>query len=118
MGLASRRLVFPLVRYNRRSPMRQTQPEPLTTLVSELVISRGRPLPLGATPFLDGINFSIFSRDANAVSLLLYRPGENHPFAEVPFDIRFNRTGEIWHAFIRGVTPGTRYGYVMDRQPH
>jgi isoamylase len=32
----------------------------------------GKPFPLGATPGPDGVNFSIWSRDATAVELLLF----------------------------------------------
>jgi glycogen operon protein len=83
----------------------------------KLEISRGSPLPLGATLVRDGINFAIFSRHATAVTLLLFAGGERAPSCKIPLDIRFNRTGEIWHAFVKGVDPGVRYGYHMDQRP-
>ena len=78
-------------------------------------VTRGSPLPLGATQIRNGINFAIFSRHATSVTLALFHPDREEPFQEVAFDARFNRTGDIWHAFIEGVAPGVRYAYRMDR---
>ncbi len=96
--------------------MLRIEEEPEAVACSELEISRGAPLPLGATAIRDGINFAVFSRDATSVTLVLFRPHQQKPFREVSFDIRFNRTGHIWHAFIKGLDPGIRYGYRMDRE--
>ncbi|RKX23062.1 MAG: glycogen debranching enzyme GlgX [Candidatus Zixiibacteriota bacterium] len=81
-------------------------------------ISRGGPLPLGATPKRGGINFAVYSKNATSVSLVLFIPGGKEPIAEFPFDPRFNRTGDIWHAFIRGLEDNIEYGYRVDRQPN
>ncbi len=81
-------------------------------------VSRGAPLPLGATIVRDGVNFAVFSRHATIATLVLFHPGEQHPFAEIELDVRFNRTGDIWHAFVPGLDPGIRYGYRMDRKPN
>ncbi len=75
------------------------------------------PLPLGATPLRDGINFAIFSRHATWVSLVLFEPGGDQPVFEIALDPRFNRTGDIWHAFVKGLDPGIHYSYRMDRIP-
>ena len=85
---------------------------------SHIRVSRGTPLPLGATLVRDGINFAIFSRHATTVTLVLFNAGEHRPFSEIDLDIRFNRTGDIWHAFVLGLDPGVRYGYRMDRKPN
>jgi glycogen operon protein len=87
-------------------------------LPTGISLDRGSPLPLGATAVRDGINFAIFSRDATSAVLVLYREGESQPFVEVPYDARFNRTGDIWHGLVRGLDPGFRYGYRFDRQPN
>ena len=84
---------------------------------SQIRVSRGSPLPLGATLVRDGINFAIFSRHATTVTLVLFHAGQQRPFFEIGFDVRFNRTGDIWHAFVLGLDPGVRYGYRMDRKP-
>ncbi|MBV8819982.1 MAG: glycogen debranching enzyme, partial [Acidobacteriaceae bacterium] len=74
-------------------------------------LGRGTPLPLGATPIRDGINFAIFSRHSTEAVLVISHRGEDAPVLEVPLDYRFNRTGDIWHTLVRGLDPGFRYGY-------
>ncbi len=75
----------------------------------------GRPLPLGAVPGPDGIQFSIFSRHATAVSLLLFEaPEDAEPYSEIPFDPQTNRTGDLWHLFVQGLGAGTYYLYRVD----
>ena len=78
-------------------------------------VSRGSPLPLGATLVRDGVNFAIFSRNARSVTLALFDGDDDFPSCEIPLDIRFNRTGNVWHCFVKGLEPGVRYGYRMDR---
>ena len=85
---------------------------------SDIAILRGHPLPLGATVQPDGINFAIASRYATAVTLLLFLPGTLEPLLEVPLDARFHRTGEVWHAFLKGLEPGIQYAYRMDWEEH
>jgi isoamylase len=76
-------------------------------------IARGQPLPLGATSVRGGINFSVYSKHASSVSLVLFAPGQLNPLAEFPLDARYNKTGDIWHALVRGLDPGIEYGYRM-----
>ncbi len=79
-------------------------------------ISRGHPLPLGSSQMRGGINFSVYSKNATSVTLVLYIPGDTKSIAEFPFDPRFNRTGDIWHAFIQGLEQDIEYGYRVDQQ--
>lgn len=79
-------------------------------------ISRGGPLPLGAYQKRAGINFAVYSKNATSVVLVLFIPGDKKPIAEFPLDPRFNRTGDIWHAFIRGLECDIEYGYRVDQQ--
>ena len=85
---------------------------------SEIVILRGYPLPLGATVHPDGVNFAVASRYATAVTLLVFLPGTLEPLLEVALDGRFHRTGEVWHAFLKGLDPGIPYAFRMDRVPN
>jgi len=55
----------------------------------------GRALPYGATLVPRGVNFSVFSSRAEAVSVVLFRRGEATPFAELPFPDEF-RIGGVW----------------------
>ena len=81
-------------------------------------IRRGQPLPLGATLKPNGVNFSVFSRNATLVTLLIVLPDKAHSRLEFPLDSRFNRTGDIWHAFVAGVDRGIEYGYRVERSPN
>lgn len=81
-------------------------------------VSRGTPLPFGATFLRSGINFSIFSRHATDVILVLFRPGDPEPALELPLDPRRHRTGDVWHATVEGLRPNVEYGYRMKRHPN
>ncbi len=75
----------------------------------------GYPLPLGATLEKNGAQFSIFSRNAGNVVLVLFESTEpGSPSEEVPFDPDINRTGDIWHIWIEGIREGQLYGYRLD----
>lgn len=86
-------------------------------LAAEVELCRGSPVPLGATVRPDGVNFAVASRYAASVTLLIFSPGEQNAMVEFPLDGRFHRTGEVWHAFLKGLDPGIRYAYRMDRIP-
>jgi glycogen operon protein len=87
-------------------------------LAADVELCRGSPVPLGATVRPDGVNFAVASRYATSVTLLLCIPGEQNAVAELPLDGRFHRTGEVWHAFLKGLDPGIQYAYRMDRVPN
>src|SRR5213592_1215730 len=66
----------------------------------------GRSSPLGATVVDGGVNFSLFSRTATGVELLLFeREDDATPFGVVRFDPAANRTYHYWHVFVPGVRP-------------
>ncbi|HUL02272.1 MAG TPA: hypothetical protein VLV16_03450, partial [Gemmatimonadales bacterium] len=72
----------------------------------------GRSSPLGATIFPDGVNFSVFSRNATGVELVLFdREDDPRPALVIPLDPVVNRTYHYWHVFVPGVPPGQLYGY-------
>ncbi len=68
----------------------------------------------------DGINFSIFSKDATEVSLLLFRNDkEKTPFLRISLDASQHRTGEIWHIHVAGISADDlHYLFNMDRIPN
>jgi isoamylase len=74
--------------------------------------STGRSHPLGATSLPDGVNFSVYSRHASAVELLLFdREDDSRPARVIPIDPAVNRTYHYWHVFVQGVRSGQLYGY-------
>jgi glycogen operon protein len=70
------------------------------------------PSPLGATVRPHGVNFSLFSRSATGVELLLFdRDDDARPARVIRIDPAANRTYFYWHAFLPGVREGQLYGY-------
>ena len=75
----------------------------------------GKALPLGATPCDRGVNFAVFSRNATALSLIVFESaGSESPCREIKLDKKINRTGDIWHCFIPGLKAGACYLYRAD----
>ncbi len=73
------------------------------------------PVPYGARVVDQGVHFSIFSRHATRVWLLLF----NHAEDEVPveeFELRpdRNRLGDLWHLHVPTARRGQSYVYRMD----
>jgi glycogen operon protein len=74
----------------------------------------GRPLPFGATPVPGGVNFSVYSNNATAVTLVLFRRGQREPTAELPFPAPF-RIGGVYAMTVFGLdTETTEYGYRVS----
>jgi glycogen operon protein len=72
----------------------------------------GDSFPLGASLSNGGANFSLFSRNAEAVELLCFdREDDARPSRTVTLDPVANRTYYYWHAFVPGLGPGQLYGY-------
>ena len=75
-------------------------------------MDEGTSYPLGATVYPDGVNFSVFSKDADTVDLLLFdRVDAPKPFRVIILDPRQNRTYHYWHVFVPNVKSGQIYGY-------
>ncbi|MFO0806557.1 MAG: glycogen debranching protein GlgX [Gemmataceae bacterium] len=78
------------------------------TISSEL----GQPAPLGATVVDGGTNFSLYSRTATGVELVLFdREDAPAPSRTIALDPARNRTYHYWHAFVPGVKAGQMYAY-------
>jgi glycogen operon protein len=74
------------------------------------IISPGRFHPLGATVQPEGVNFSIFSQNAEEVFLLLFDQPDGDPTDIIRMDIR---TKWVWHCFVPGLKEGQLYGYKV-----
>jgi glycogen operon protein len=75
----------------------------------------GVPLPLGAHQRGDGVNFALFSRHATRVRLELFdHPEDQAPTKIIALDPAHHRTGDVWHAWIKGLQPGQLYGYQVE----
>jgi isoamylase len=85
---------------------------PREPALASRVEGEGRSSPLGATILPGGVNFSIFSRDASRVELLLFdRKDDARPARVIHIDPESNRTYHYWHVFVPGVQPGQLYAY-------
>ncbi|MCY3487986.1 MAG: glycogen debranching enzyme GlgX, partial [Bacteroidetes bacterium] len=62
---------------------------------------------LGAYLDQNGVNFSIFSANADRVELVLL--DEEHSL-ERTIDVN-GRTGDVWHVYVPGIQAGQRYAY-------
>ncbi|MER2490845.1 glycogen debranching protein GlgX [Catenovulum sediminis] len=73
-----------------------------------LKVLPGRPYPLGASWDGKGVNFALFSENADYVELCLFDASgkkETHKFKLA------EKTDQVWHAYIPQLKPGQLYGY-------
>src|ERR1700746_52895 len=74
--------------------------------------SVGRSAPLGATVSSDGVNFSLYSRDASGIELLFFdHEDDGCPSHVIRLDPTTNRSYHYWHVFVPGLRVGQLYGY-------
>jgi isoamylase len=62
--------------------------------------------PLGATADDNGTNFALFSEHAESVTLCLFDDAGTE--TRIPLT---DSTNHVWHGYLPGVRPGTRYGF-------
>lgn len=98
--------------------MRPAQRE-LSTYIAELSERAdtrvGSPVPLGAVERGGGVNFALFSRNATHVRLELFdRPERAAPVRVIDLDPARNRTGDVWHVWLKGIGSGQFYAYRVD----
>jgi len=78
-------------------------------------VGEGSSSPLGATPSAAGVNFSVFSRHATGVQLLLFNGVDDANAARVVrLDPSVNRTYYYWHVFVPGIRSGQLYAYRVE----
>ena len=74
----------------------------------------GQSAPLGSRVCHGGVNFSLFSREASSVELLLFdREDDARAARVISLDPAINRTYHYWHMFVPGVQSGQIYGYCV-----
>ena len=75
----------------------------------------GNPYILGSTVDDKGCNFAIFSKNATSIKLLLFEDERsNKPKYIIDFNIKLNKTGDIWHIYVYNIGLGFFYGYSID----
>jgi len=79
----------------------------------------GRSAPLGVTIQPGGVNFSLHSKNASRVELLLFdREDDVRPTRVIPLDFPTHRTYHYWHVFVPGLQAGQLYGYQVHGPFH
>ena len=79
------------------------------------MLTTGNSSPIGATVVNGGVNFSLYSRHATGVELLLFDKSEDaKPARVIGLDPSSNRTYHYWHLFVPGLQPGHIYGYRVQ----
>jgi len=85
------------------------------TSAGALRVLPGEPYPAGASLAPGGVNFSVFSRNATAVSLVLYAAaGDATPLQVIELDPVHNRTFFFWHVHVAGARAGLWYAWRVD----
>jgi isoamylase len=96
-----------------------TPERPLHEYVAEVSehtdVRSGVPLPFGTFESGGGVNFALFSRHASRVRLELFdRAVDAAPARIIDLDPARNRTGDVWHVWLKGIRSGQLYAYRMD----
>ena len=88
---------------------------PLSPESDELRIYSGSPHPFGATVDDDGVNFAIYSANATAIQLLIFKsPTDLDPVKVIDLSPINNKSFYIWHVYIKGLKQGSGYAYRVD----
>jgi isoamylase len=83
-------------------------------LIYTIITSKGYALPLGARLHKSGANFAIFSRHASRVWLLLFDEDFEYPSQTIELDPSQNKTGDIWHVWVKDIKESQFYAYKID----
>jgi len=75
----------------------------------------GQSSPLGATVRANGVNFSVYSRNASSIELLFFeRKDDGKPERVIAIDPVTNRTYHYWHVFVPEALAGQIYAYRVQ----
>jgi isoamylase len=73
-----------------------------------IAIWKGNPYPLGATWDGEGVNFALFSEQAEKVEVCLFDTRGRREIARA--QVKW-RTDQVWHCYLPEARPGLLYGY-------
>ena len=90
-------------------------PDYISKISEHTDVRAGSPMPLGAHESDGGVNFAIFSRYASHVRLEFFNhPEDAAPVRAIDLDSTHNRTGDVWHVWLKGIASGQFYAYRVD----
>lgn len=81
---------------------------------SNIIVSDGCVLALGAIATRTGVNFALFSKNAKNVYLCLFLNEKSKVEIEIALDEHKNRTGHIWHIHLENLPENFEYAYKID----
>ncbi|EKU96643.1 glycogen debranching enzyme GlgX [Leptolyngbya sp. PCC 7375] len=97
-----------------KEPARQLH-DYIAKISAQTDVRAGAPLPFGTHETGGGVNFALFSRHASRVRLELFDHAEDAvPARSIELNAVRNRTGDVWHVWVKGIRSGQLYGYRMD----
>ncbi|KAF6152131.1 hypothetical protein GIB67_031453 [Kingdonia uniflora] len=104
----------------REAVIEEDVPE-MSEVIPSFKVTPGQAYPLGASELERGVNFSLFSQHASAVTLCISIQergefeGVNAEMLELSLDPGINKTGDIWHISVGDLPQhGVLYGYCID----
>ena len=81
-------------------------------------VASGGPIELGCSVHGEWVGFSVFSRHATGLRLLLFEDARSpRPVETIRLDPVRSRTGDIWSVRIKGIAPDQLYAYRAEG-PH
>ncbi|UTV27241.1 glycogen debranching protein GlgX [Photobacterium atrarenae] len=82
---------------------------------NEIQYKTGEPYPLGATLREQGVNFSLYSKDATRVILHLFASADaRESFQQIPLDPLEHKRGHYWFVFVTNIGHGQVYAFQVD----
>ena len=73
---------------------------------------------LGVTVENEGINFAVFAKNKKKVVLNIYSSGSDlAPKKSFVLEPTMNKTGNIWHIYLKGAPAKTLYTWKLDDSP-
>jgi isoamylase len=85
-----------------------TEPKRAVVPTLNVQVREGFAHPRGATWNGEGVNFALFSANATKVELCLFDETGKEELQRIELP---EFTNEIWHGYLKGLTPGTVYGF-------
>lgn len=77
--------------------------------MNHIKVLPGKPYPRGANWDGQGLNFSIFSENAEKIEILLFDSVEAKDPARII--VLTEKTASTWHCYLPGIGPGQLYAY-------
>ena len=90
-------------------------PEMMPMINHHPMLKYTHPLPFGAILHDDGVQFSVVSRSATGMRVLLYdNVADTEPAEVINLDPQTNRWGDVWSVFLPGLGAGQLYHFQAD----